>query len=77
MREKHITMTTGRMGVPDLVFVRGADLLVVDVTVRFDGNEGWLAKAREEKLYLILTADDRLSPYCELSDHYPLPCAGE
>ena len=39
MREKHITMSTGRMGVPDLEFVKGPDLLVVDVTVRFDGRE--------------------------------------
>jgi hypothetical protein len=49
VQERRITSPSGRWGVPDLVFVRGNVLMVVDVTVRFEGTMDWLVQARVEK----------------------------
>jgi hypothetical protein len=49
VQERRITSPSGGWGVPDLVFVRGNVLMVVDVTVRFDGTMDWLVQARVEK----------------------------
>jgi len=38
------------MGVPDLVLVRGRDLVVIDVTVMNDGSRAWLANGRDGKV---------------------------
>jgi len=47
--EKHIYTRGGRLGVPDLIFVRGDTLLVIDVTVRFDGGVDGLYRGTIEK----------------------------
>ncbi|CAL8282411.1 unnamed protein product [Merluccius merluccius] len=39
----------GKWGVLDLIFVNGFTLLVVDVTVRYDGSAAWLETGRKEK----------------------------
>ena len=49
MQERRITSLSGKWGVPDLVFLRGSTLLVVDVTVRCEGDLEWLVQARIEK----------------------------
>jgi len=49
-REKRVFTRDGRMGVPDLVMVRGRDLLVVDVTVVNDGSRAWMVNGRNEKV---------------------------
>ena len=49
MQERRITSLSGRWVVLDLVFLRGNTLLVVDVTVRFEGRMDWLVQARIEK----------------------------
>ena len=59
MQERRVVTSSGRWGVPDLIFVRDNHLLVVDVTVRFEGTTDWLEQARREKV-------DKYSPF--------LPC---
>jgi hypothetical protein len=49
MQERRISSLSGKWGVPDLIFLRGNTLLVVDVTVRFEGSLDWLVQARIEK----------------------------
>ena len=56
MQERRITSLSGKWGVPDLVFLRGNTLLVVDVTVRFEGTMEWLDQARIEK-------EEKYSPF--------------
>ena len=59
MRERRIIRTDGTWGVPDLIFVKGSTLLVVDVTVRYDGSAAWLEAGRKEKA-------DKYSPFLGL-----------
>lgn len=49
-RKKHIFARDWRLGVPDLIFVKGDSLLVVDVTVRHDGGMDWLIRGHSEKV---------------------------
>ena len=55
MRERRIIRRDGRWSVPDLVFVKGAVLMIVDVTVRYDSCVTWLEAGRKEK-------EDKYSP---------------
>jgi len=48
--EKHVFTRDGRLGVPDLVMVRGRCLLVVDVTVVNDGSRAWMDNGRNGKV---------------------------
>ena len=49
MRERRVIRKDGKWGTPDLIFVKGSTLLVVDVTLRYDGSAAWLEAGRKEK----------------------------
>lgn len=49
IQEKRVVNVNGSWGVPDLIMTRDSTLMVVDVTIRFEGSVDWLVKARTEK----------------------------
>ena len=64
--ERRVVSTDGKWGVPDLIFSKGTTVMVVDVTVRYDGSQAWLEKAAKEK-------EDKYAPFLgSLKVVYPL-----
>ena len=64
--ERRVVSTDGKWGVPDLIFSKGTTVMVVDVTVRYDGSQAWLEKAGKEK-------EEKYAPFLgSLKVVYPL-----